>query len=521
MSINDEWFRYLRAEGYTGDAPGMLIAALQAETGSSSISLPDLWDIYLNQQGYTSAYDWLAAKGYTGGASDMLKAALENNDIFAAALCVAVFSGDAAAGFGRQPATVVGQAISVASSLALTGYLASTDPAEATPLWGSGTRWIEVHDYTLSGTDGTADISAGFIRVDTYIQFRLNVTAPVGAGDPSRVISLYDTIGASTIASVSIGAGTGVVALGIDSSGNCYYDDGSGPVRPGGSFDAAFAASSIALYTAFDFDNAGESGSVSFRTHGADYTLPKFADGDADWCGTALTLWTPDQLFTSGEIGDWWDFRTAYGLYEDVLQTTPTTNGAVVGSAVGRRSWATLEQATTASKPSWVSGELQSGTANRDMTANFTTTFTSATPTSIYAVGRAVTGTTTTTNRVLFRTFSGTYLTSRIQVIGRTDRVLSTVQGVSYTDTGVAVGTSKICAMASDKNTGTNLSYRYNNFLGAYTENSFPGNRNTCTGAYLSLGWSSGNTGAANGLLFINRQLTESETNLLNSYYGV
>lgn len=67
--------------------------------------------------------------------------------------------------------------------------------------------------------------------------------------------------------------------------------------------------------------------------------------------------WTPAQLFTGGEVGDYWDFSDLTTLYQDTGKTTPvTTNGDLIGCAVGQRGTIDLIQGTTSEKPVYAVG---------------------------------------------------------------------------------------------------------------------------------------------------------------------
>ena len=87
---------------------------------------------------------------------------------------------------------------------------------------------------------------------------------------------------------------------------------------------------------------------------------------------------TPSDLFGADDYGDWWDFRTADGLFiADDGETDPVGENDPVGSAVGRRGVVTLKQPTTGSKPIWngsALGAIDGSAGGRRMDATFTET---------------------------------------------------------------------------------------------------------------------------------------------------
>ena len=69
---------------------------------------------------------------------------------------------------------------------------------------------------------------------------------------------------------------------------------------------------------------------------------------------------TPSDLFGSDDYGDWWDFRTADGLFiADDGETDPVGENDPVGSAVGRRGSLTVINSDTSTKPLWTGVNLR------------------------------------------------------------------------------------------------------------------------------------------------------------------
>lgn len=111
MSINDEWVRYLRAEGYLGNVNDMLRTALQTITGSTSKHINTLWVDYLRGEGYTGSYSdmlykWVGDKGYTGNINDRLYQALKADDVFGAADPISILGAKLAAWYTSDPSTL-------------------------------------------------------------------------------------------------------------------------------------------------------------------------------------------------------------------------------------------------------------------------------------------------------------------------------------------------------------------------------------------------------------------------------
>lgn len=77
--------------------------------------------------------------------------------------------------------------------------------------------------------------------------------------------------------------------------------------------------------------------------------LPVYRGGSG---GSAPVPWTPDDLFSGGEAGEWWDITDLSKLFQDTSKTTPAASvGDPIGAIVGNRSVVDLAQATTADKP--------------------------------------------------------------------------------------------------------------------------------------------------------------------------
>ena len=71
----------------------------------------------------------------------------------------------------------------------------------------------------------------------------------------------------------------------------------------------------------------------------------------------ASAPWTPADLFSGSEVGDYWDFSDLSTMFQDTGKTTPvTTNGDVVGCVVGQRGTIDLIQGTTSEKPLYATG---------------------------------------------------------------------------------------------------------------------------------------------------------------------
>lgn len=72
--------------------------------------------------------------------------------------------------------------------------------------------------------------------------------------------------------------------------------------------------------------------------------------------------WTPDELFTGSEVGDYWDATSTTYLYQDTLKTTPvTSNGDVVGCLAGVRGAYDFTQGTTSQKPIYINSISRPG----------------------------------------------------------------------------------------------------------------------------------------------------------------
>ena len=83
--------------------------------------------------------------------------------------------------------------------------------------------------------------------------------------------------------------------------------------------------------------------------------------------GVAAPAFIPSDLFGADDFGDWWDFRTADGLFQDTSGATPVENLDPVGLAIGRLGNLSPSQSTTSSKPLWMDGSLSpdnSGSTN-------------------------------------------------------------------------------------------------------------------------------------------------------------
>lgn len=63
-------------------------------------------------------------------------------------------------------------------------------------------------------------------------------------------------------------------------------------------------------------------------------------------------VWNPNQLAWSSTLGDWWDFSDLTSLYEEInSETTQTTSGQPVGTALGQRGNWGLNATSLSSRP--------------------------------------------------------------------------------------------------------------------------------------------------------------------------
>lgn len=69
-------------------------------------------------------------------------------------------------------------------------------------------------------------------------------------------------------------------------------------------------------------------------------------------------FWTPNDLFSGGEFGDWIDWRDNSRLFKNTLATDPVTaSGDLIAAAVGARGNVILTQATSGSRGKWAEAE--------------------------------------------------------------------------------------------------------------------------------------------------------------------
>lgn len=364
MSINDEWVRYLRAEGYLGNINDMLRTALQAEAVSSYKNLNDLWVAYLTSEGYTGhindmMYNWLGAKGYTGNLNDRLLAALKADDIFAAAAvaCIFTLQGDLGAfGLTTFP-TISDKTVSVTAD-GTSNYGVSSGIAGIPVDWADK-RIAEFEILTFTAADTVQEPIFQMLRPSDNDLVQALWSQSLG----QWIFTIVDN-GSVTLGQINItGAVTDIIAIGIDgSNGDAFITRNGATVvtksttADSGTFaglGALFASQNAVIITQLRNAAASTAYSAKVITEGVEMQAVYADTTLRDWCGQdTVPKFDPSSLFGVGDEGDYWDFTDISTLYQDTSKTTPVTiSGDVIGAVSGKRSSIDLLQATTASKP--------------------------------------------------------------------------------------------------------------------------------------------------------------------------
>lgn len=245
--------------------------------------------------------------------------------------------------------------------------------------------------------------------------------------------------------------------------------------------------------------------------------LPVYRGGSSG----AAAAFSPEDLFGSGENGDWFDFRETTGLWVDsTASVTPVvSDGDLVGAAVGRRGIVTIIQATTTDKPIWKTTEIQADSTNqKTLTGAFSPTIPNTESHAIYVAGRLVVSNSAISNGTIARLLNGASITS--QNIIRRSQSSHTIFGSSYTDTSSDVGLVDQYAYCSGIRPGT-TSYRQSTHVARTAGTFSEASAVTVDNFAILCSRSTGNYGATKGAVFINRDLTESEVVQLNEYFGI
>lgn len=296
MSINDQWVRYLAAEGYVGNVNDMLQQALQSETGSSLKQINTLWYEYLRGKGYTGSlndmmYAWLGDKGYTGNLNDRWMQALVNDDVFDGVVppigCSITLTGDIAAVFGAEPLDISGQTVSKTVPETPADTYAAGGPA--VPVSWTGWRGFAYKASVYSSASGMSSHSVGLYgpSVPAGIQVFWNEFSSEWFINPN---SLPDTIKSGTFdekVGIRVDGATGDVEVYVGGVVKTKADYPS----LGGVFSGA-DIEPVAMFGGTGAGNLteGDTYAAQIFTAAADLTDVGFPAGTLDWCGNEIEV---------------------------------------------------------------------------------------------------------------------------------------------------------------------------------------------------------------------------------------
>jgi len=190
--------------------------------------------------------------------------------------CAITLTGDIAADFGGQPMTISGQTASYTLTETPTPWLAST-PSEAT--FSPPASGVVVCEVATAQTEDA--VPRGAVYTPDAVK---RLITGVTAYDPGTLfVSLF--YGSNEVYG-DVFPATSVVALGVSSSGDAaIFVDGVAIELSGAG--GGFFASGFALVAVDESGGSAGSGSITFRTAGADITQT-YPAGTLDWCGNAI-----------------------------------------------------------------------------------------------------------------------------------------------------------------------------------------------------------------------------------------